>query len=683
MLESRRIPVPLTLVGPSMPNAFVSCLFAALLLAAGGSATAMGFGPVNPTVMLGQALNLRVPVQLDDGSGLEARCVFAEVTLGDRRLANEQVRTVVDNGSNPNERVVRVTTTVAVDEPVIGVTVSVGCPVRLTRVYTAFAEVPAANLATAPILPARESEPEPVATLPARPSRATALAERAPNVSQGTGAVAPRPRRSAAAAVRGTQAQAPSSARTARTATAAAPAAASRAAAPPVASDKARLLLDPAELTASQMAIVAAAEAQASAAQAAASAAQAAASAAQERLRVVEAGLSKTQRDAQANLDSALQVRQRLADAETASRWIPVLLSLLALLILGAAWLAWRLRRAARERADPWFDEASNLVAGEAQERSRVIESEFDDDLNTTTSRVASLKPESSSRRLPSASAFGMPRTASGPMRTLPGGLPDTLPQTLTPFDSMRGDIPEPPARREVSMDDQIDLEQQADFFLALGQDDEAVDLLLTHLRRTGGTSPMPFLKLLEIHRQRGEREAYDRTRVRFNQRFNAVAPDWDADPAQGRSLEDYPAVISDLQRSWWAPMDALAELESLLFRKGDAAELFDLPAYQEVLFLYQLVRDVQLNDLETPSRAVDVLLPIDDGTSSYGTLVRHVDLPPPSTQGSGQDVTLVLKPELAAAAPDEGGNVDLDLTGNLIELSDDAAAAKRSRDAG
>ena len=663
-----------------MPNAFVSCLFAALLVAAGGDATAMGFGPVNPAVMLGQALNLRVPVQLDDGGSLEARCVSAEVILGDRRLANEQVRTALDNGSNPNERVVRVTTTVAVDEPVVSVTVSVGCPARLTRVYTAFAEVPAINLATAPIL-AREGEPEPVATLPARPSRATALAERAPNALPEAGAVAPRPRRSATAAPRGAPAQAPSGTQTARAAAAAATAAARRTAAPPAAPDKSRLLLEPAELTAAQMMIVANAEAQASAAQAAASAAQAAASAAQERLRVAEAGLSKTQRDAQAGLDAALQMRQRLADAETASRWIPVLLSLLALLILGAAWLAWRLRKAAREQTEPWFDEASNVVAGEAQEHSRVIESEFEDDLSTTTSRVASLKPEISPRRLPPASTFGMPRTASNPMLTQPGGLPDTLPQTLTPLDSIRGEHLEPLARREVSMDDQIDLEQQADFFLALGQDDEAVDLLLTHLRRTGGTSPMPFLKLLEIHRQRGEREAYDRTRVRFNQRFNAVAPDWDADPTLGRSLEDYPAVISGLQRAWWAPMDALAELESLLFRKGDAAELFDLPAYQEVLFLYQLVRDVQLNDQETPSRAVDVLLPIDDGTSSYGTLVRHVDLPPPSTQGSGQDVTLVLKPELAPAATDEGGDVDLDLTGNLIELSDDATVARRTRD--
>ena len=144
-----------------------------------------------------------------------------------------------------------------------------------------------------------------------------------------------------------------------------------------------------------------------------------------------------------------------------------------------------------------------------------------------------------------------------------------------------------------MSVDEQIDLEQQADFFIALGHDDAAIDLLMAHMRSTGGGSPLPFLKLLEIHRRRGQREAYERTRVRFNQRFNSVAPEWQADPKSGRALDDYPLVIGRIQRAWPAPLDAMAELEAMLFRRGAEAELFDLPAYQEVLFLYQMARDL------------------------------------------------------------------------------------------
>jgi 23S rRNA pseudouridine2605 synthase len=38
-----------------------------------------------------------------------------------------------------------------------------------------------------------------------------------------------------------------------------------------------------------------------------------------------------------------------------------------------------------------------------------------------------------------------------------------------------------------MSVDEQIDLEQQADFFIALGHDDAAIDLLMAHMRSTGG----------------------------------------------------------------------------------------------------------------------------------------------------------------------------------------------------
>jgi len=161
-----------------------------------------------------------------------------------------------------------------------------------------------------------------------------------------------------------------------------------------------------------------------------------------------------------------------------------------------------------------------------------------------------------------------------------------------------------------MSVDEQIDLEQQADFFIALGHDDAAIDLLMAHMRSTGGGSPLPFLKLLEIHRRRDQREAYERTRVRFNQRFNSVAPDWQADPKAGRTLDDYPLVMGRIQRAWPAPLDAMAELEALLFRRGGGAELFDLPAYQEVLFLFQMARDLHQAE-DSGSDDVDVLLPI------------------------------------------------------------------------
>jgi hypothetical protein len=169
---------------------------------------------------------------------------------------------------------------------------------------------------------------------------------------------------------------------------------------------------------------------------------------------------------------------------------------------------------------------------------------------------------------------------------------------------------------REVSVEELIDLEQQAEFFVVLGQDDAAIDLLVSHVRGSGGTSPLPYLKLLEIYRRRSDRESYERTRSRFNQRFNAYAPDWDSDLQHGRALDSYPQVMERLQHSWPQPLDAMAELGALLFRK-DGGELFELPAYREVLLLFSLAREL-LDNQDTRIPDVDVLLPI--GESHFET---------------------------------------------------------------
>ena len=168
-----------------------------------------------------------------------------------------------------------------------------------------------------------------------------------------------------------------------------------------------------------------------------------------------------------------------------------------------------------------------------------------------------------------------------------------------------------------MTIEELIDLEQQADFFVVLGQDDAAIELLVEHVRQTGGGSPLPYLKLLEIHRRRGDRADYERTRTRFNHRFNAYAPEWDVDLASGRSLEDYTGILPRLQQVWTKPIDAMAELESLLFRRS-RGELFELPAYREVLFLYALARDL-LDREAAGSGSVDLLLPMADG-SDFGS---------------------------------------------------------------
>jgi pilus assembly protein FimV len=207
---------------------------------------------------------------------------------------------------------------------------------------------------------------------------------------------------------------------------------------------------------------------------------------------------------------------------------------------------------------------------------------------------------------LPTLDSVVEPKASPAPARKVLDSPESAVERTDPTLQSLKGARL---ALRDVSIEELIDLEQQADFFVALDQDDAAVNLLNDHLRQTGGASPLPYLKLLEIYRRRGDRNDYERCRVRFNQRFNAYAPDWEVGLQSGRDLASYPDITPRLQQVWRRPLDSMAELEALLFRRS-RGELFDLPAYREVLFLYAVARDL-LDHETTDTGRVDVLLPL------------------------------------------------------------------------
>jgi hypothetical protein len=651
---------------------------AALLWA--GHAAGAGLGSGDAGATLGQPLNFPVSVRLDPGETLNPECVAAEVTVGDRKLPPPLVRTAIEMTSAQTARV-RVLTQGAVDEPVVAVQLSVGCSNRITRSYIVLADppgMPMAAPAPAP-LPALAQAPNPPA-VPAGPADAPAPAAAAPVARTAPPpAAAPAPvltpeqiqaraeRRARLRAERQARQQAAREARAARQR-----AEAERTATGP------RLQLDfvdtparkggaSAESEAVAQAMAAVAEA-ASAAQAAASAASASAL----RVAALEKELATLREESKASRDLVGTLRQRLVDAESSGRWTTPLVLASLLLAALAAWLAWRLGRVQAAQRAQWQLEAAGMAAAGPQTsatamgldsqvsreptapapfvtregregRSTIITSPGTGEVVPQT--VALPKPAVARARAnpawpPPAPPVAWPPPASTlppeiPDETLPGLGPDVKtiaePRGSTTFTP--DPDPEPMQRtesypsggrssesspRDVSIEELIDLEQQAEFFMVLGQEEAAVDLLVEHLRSTGGGSPLPYLKLLEIHHRRGDHEAYERMRQRFNHRFNAYAPEWGVDLTSGRSLEDYAGVVPRLQQVWPRPLDAMAELEALLFRKS-RGELFDLPAYREVLFLYALARDL-LDRAAVDTGSVDLLLPMSDGTESGST---------------------------------------------------------------
>lgn len=616
----------------------IACILVLLPMAA-GPVWSVGLGRVSDATVLGGPMDFSVALNLAPGEVLSSGCVSAEVLVGESRVPSHQVHVFLQRSGDATVQALRVRTDTRIDEPVATITLRVGCPVRLVRQFVALidpptlADVPAAQAnggsqplqdvphdgsiaaqlraaavgsaaasAAAPgdelprIAPSANA-PRSTAAAPAPAKRPRAAAARR---AQSPSAVASRPETKPARAAGGASVLAARPAADgASRASAGLKEASARAAAKPVAEPTSRLSLDPP--VPRVPAAVSAAPAPAGAA-ASGSAVSEDRALAEGRLAALEASLNKLQAENEANKARMLALQARLQQAESARYANPLVFALLALVLLMATALLFMFKRQRRLKLQrpPWWD-ASVMPSSQADSS---LHSRFDDPLPPMTPQdVWPTQPPPLSRAKPvarqsppPAQAAAAPQSAASPTAPMPlaGGEPGL---SLIP------------PKRPVAVEELIDLEQQAEFFRVLGQEQSAIDLLMSHLRESGAGSPMPYLKLLDIHRRRGDRDDYERIRTRFNERFSAYAPEWGADLGAGGSLENYPEVLSELQRLWVAPKQAMARLETLLFRHDDADTTFELPAYLQLLFLFSVARD--LADTEIDPSTVDLLLPI------------------------------------------------------------------------
>lgn len=658
----------------------------ALLALSAAQAMATGFGRMSNSTTLGQHLDFTVPMRLEAGESLSAECVTAEVLSGEFRVPASQVRVAIEPGSDANERLIRVATRAPIDEPVVTVTVQLGCSNWLTRKFVAFVDPPVINLASAESAPDR-----PAASVPAAPSvvgrQEVAIATPATPVAaeRPTQTTAPTPpakqRRSPTASTRSAS-SAPSAVAASRSAKARASSRSARKTSPsrvavaaPVAKGS-RLKLDaPApEMMLAQLPLrlsdtLPAVLPPAAAPQDAASApvdASAESAAQREKLAALEASFARLRADSQATQASLVLLQAQLRESQSARYANPLVYGLIALVVLlgAAVVIVLRQQAAARRAAPQWWAPPKATDVAEMADVAGAAEA-------PPAPGPLAVRPE-----LWDAPEHDAGETTASP-RLL--GSVDAPVSAATPFE----------AQREMSVEELIDLEQQAEFFVVLGQDEAAIDLLMSHLRSSGGTSPLPYLKLLEIYRRLDDHEAYERTREKFNRRFNAYAPDWDTDLQKGRVLEDHPHVVAKLQSLWTSPAQTMQTLEASLFRRDPGVSDFDLPAYRELLFLYSVARDLSEHVSEhgaapAASRNVDLLLPIDAGSSAIGTLTRlHPTRPMPlapdayTTQVDVDITTLDAGPSALAGPEDRPSRfmAELNTTPGYIGLASEKAS--------
>ncbi len=688
-----------------------SLLLCGLALGWTGKAWALGLGPPQMQTALGQALQLEFPLSLSAGESLSSDCVSAEVVAGTSRLPAAAVRVQLQGSSETSVRAIRVLSKVKIEEPIVSVTLSLGCPARLTRQYSALLDPPRAHgvAASSSMLELPQQAEPPRYTPALRAALATTGAKPHELLARAETEV------SAAEQVSASQVQAPKSAAS-RSPSDPAKAKSKRPQTAATQTDAKPQLITPAVVAEVQAKVgsrerfgnapklrlepLGSVVSAAAEAQVAASAAQA--DAAMQRLQNLEAGLGKLREEKRASELRLQEMRSRLeaqgsdaalqADSGVAAMWPWALLA-----VLGAgggigAWLWKRGQSPSKRSAAHWWDVAGlGRVDPAASHRPRQGSAGLDQS-NATSLSAASSELTIAPQQLATSSATSAPasvveggasRRAEPPHRdeertislaklseadpmldfahpgpTVPGALSE-LPEVSRHDFSTGAAEAEPhfnkggaqwgqesvsaeplsvqfldlaffaqpgaalvkaggpgaqPSKGLVSVESLIDLEQQTDFFVVLGQEDAAVDLLQECINGQI-ESALPYLKLMEICQKRGEALAFADLAGRYSLRFDAIAPSWDQDLSQGRDLEAYPEVLRELQELWTDSAASMILLQRLLSNRGLRGTHLDLPALRDLLLLYSVARD--RSEHEEPGQEIDLFLPLESDLSS------------------------------------------------------------------
>ncbi|MBC7699338.1 hypothetical protein [Aquabacterium sp.] len=613
---------------------------------------------------------MTVPIHVETANDIANECVAADVYFGDDKLAGAEVTAVLLPGSG-SERVIKVTTRKFVNEPVVTVYLAAGCSAKVSRKFVAFADPPSAALPSASL---SETEAPPVAyaakagkvtvggltvetggsTIAAAPSddgeTAPKAARRDKNSNASSAkkstAVATKAGSTGADALQGAPSMALSPRAQAQEARVLDEATLSRlqaggagksAATSAQRSSGERLMLDPVDADAliqPNLTMTATPQGKFEGDEPSPEVRERRAAAAalwlalnstpeqlardQQRVQELEKRLASLKQESAQSQQQLVQLKARVQEAESARNNSTLVYALGGLAALLAAVVAVLFLKDRRQGAgsDWWKSDAgpSSEPTGDDGTNASPLErtlaqfkpghAGLDDGSRDTTPAagppvVAVPTPGAPALVKETAPTFNIP----------PAGNASASPVTA----AARAPRPlQNEAPREVSVEELIDLEQQAEFFIVLGQDDAALDLLESHVQSTTGASPLPFLKLLEIYQRLGKRQDYERVQAEFNQRFNGYAPAWESDLLQGHSLSEYPGIVERLQALWAVPAKAMDVLERSLTRPDAEVETFDLPAYRELLFLYAVARDLSEREPETRD-AVDLSLPFVD----------------------------------------------------------------------
>ncbi|CAA9385347.1 MAG: hypothetical protein AVDCRST_MAG51-56, partial [uncultured Ramlibacter sp.] len=185
---------------------------------------------------------------------------------------------------------------------------------------------------------------------------------------------------------------------------------------------------------------------------------------------------------------------------------------------------------------------------------------------------------------------------------------------------------------RAPSAEELLDVQEKANFFVAIGQPDQAIHLLESRLMEHLGSSPFLWMDLLDLCRNLERPADYERVRKAFQKVFPARLPTFEAARLDSGGLERYPRALSRIVLLWPSSR-VLKEIEKSLFEDPEPGSImFDLEASRELLLLYSVAHEVvteqedgrpydrtELNGLDSENTTQPVsLFALDDSSPSH-----------------------------------------------------------------
>ena len=646
-----------------------------MLLQTATASVAMSLGRHSGAALIGRPLDISVQAVLESQDDASNLCLEADVFYADNKLDKSRVRVTLEkSASAPQQGLIRIRSAVLIDEPVVTLYLRVGCQLKTERRYVSLAE-----LVSEPLPDRNSSRPMP----PAAPVSPTVI----PAVNA---ADRPTPlERFAVAAVKEpalttrNKNQRTSAATTDTKVTS---------------SKRARLRLEPLDLmierdpqlkSSAELLSIPAANPQE---RAAASALWRALSAQPqdilrdtEKLQALENSVRNLQAQSQKTLLSIddLNVKLQQASAERyANALVYALVVLLVAALAGLAYLFkhrfflrraesgdkpwWRKNEAHPSQKAAWTDSlqssgqqkfSADRIA--AAQKSTFVDVDIDFDLDPASPRSGGFRPIVSSQFIDLVPFEAKDRSGFG--------------------SSMMH------ATRAVKAEELLDVQQQADFFVSIGQDEQAIELLRTHVAENLETSALVYLDLFNLYHQLNRPDEYDALRVSFNQRFNTQIPTFELYTDKNLGLEAYQLALSRIEALWPSPK-VLEIIEESLFRRADInSEAFNLEAYRDLLMLYSVVKEIIGREPKSAEHVKVFNLPagpVDSAHSRPMTFVPTAILPLSASMDKEQlkEQGVLMEPLMPSVIPRTSRRLGLDIDlSNLSSQVEKANSLKQS----